>query len=88
MGEKGKENMNIPINDISQCIQQAQSLQSIQESDKRFFQAFTYLAGDSTTGFLAYVIWRGRSNMLTFIQHATNQTPGVQNTTGASLAQY
>ena len=60
--------MNIPINDISHCIQQAQSLQSIPESDKRFYQAFTHLAGDRTTGFLAYAIWRGRSNMLSLFR--------------------
>jgi len=78
MGEKGKRIMNIPINDIRQCIQQAQSLQRVRERDKRFWQAFSYLAGDSTTGFLAYVIWRGRSNMLTCIENATNERPAYK----------
>lgn len=56
--------MNTPINDFNTCVQQAQSLQKIQESDKRFLQVFSHLAGDRTTGFLAYAIWRGRSKML------------------------
>jgi hypothetical protein len=82
------KNMNIPINDFIHCVQQARSLQRHQESDKKLWMAFSHLAGNSTTGFLAYAIWRGRSNMLTLIQNATNRTPGVQqNTPGASLAQ-
>jgi hypothetical protein len=60
--------MNIPINDFKICVQQARSLQRIQESDKRFLQAFSHLAGDRTTGFLAYAIWRGRSNMISLFK--------------------
>ena len=56
--------MSFPINDFKTCVQQAQSLQRIQESDKKFLQVFSHLAGDWNTGFLAYAIWRGRSNML------------------------
>lgn len=87
MEVKKGETMNTPINDFNHCIEQARTLRRVQESDKRLRQAFSYLAGDSTIGFLAYIIWRGRSNMLTLIQHATDRTPGVQKTPGASLAQ-
>jgi hypothetical protein len=79
--------MKTPINDFIHCIRQARSLQKIQESDKKLWMAFSHLAGDSTTGFLAYAIWRGRSNMLTLIQNATIRAPGVQKSSGASLAQ-
>lgn len=85
--ERISKNMKTPINDFIHCVQQAQSLQSIQESDNKLWQVFSRLAGDSTTGFIAYAIWRGRSNMLTLIQSTTIRAPGVPNTPGASLAQ-
>lgn len=84
---RNSKNMKTPINDFIHCVQQARSLQNNQESDKKIWQVFTRLAGDSTTGFLAYAIWRGRSNMLTLVQNAIIRAPGVQNTPGASLAQ-
>ena len=56
--------MNAPINDFNTCIQKARSLQRLQESDKNFLMVFSNLAGDRATGFLAYAIWRGRSDML------------------------
>jgi hypothetical protein len=70
--------MNTPINDFKTCVQQAQSLQRIQESDKRFLQAFAHLAGDSTTGFLAYAIWRGRSNMLSLFRMLPMDRPAYK----------
>jgi hypothetical protein len=59
------------INDIWQCLQDAKTLAD-QISDKqkgnRVYQAFTSLAGDQTVGFLAYVIWKGRSSWLSSLR--------------------
>jgi len=60
--------MNAPINDFNICIEQARSLQRLNENDKNFLQVFSQLAGDSSTGFLAYAIWRGRSDMLSLFR--------------------
>lgn len=80
-----------PINEISQCIRQAQALanriQDIRHNDKPLCRAFISLAGDQVTGFLAFAIWRGRLNMVSFIQYASHRGPGIQNPPGASLAQ-
>lgn len=70
--------MNTPINDFKNCIQQAQSLQRIQESDKKFLQVFSHLAGDRSTGFLAYAIWRGRSNMLPLFRMLSIDRPAYK----------
>ncbi|HEY59986.1 MAG TPA: hypothetical protein G4N92_04790 [Anaerolineae bacterium] len=56
------------VNDINQCLEQAQSLakhsHGLHWSDQSLQRAFTSLAGDETIGFLAYAIWRGRSRLL------------------------
>ena len=56
------------INDISQCLQQAQALarqiHNIRQKDRDFIRAFSSLAGDDTVGLLAYGIWRGRSKQV------------------------
>ena len=79
--------MKVPINDINHCIQQARSMQRIKENDEKLCQIFNYLAGDRAVGFLAFAIWRGRSNMLTYMNDYKHRGPEVQNTPGASLAQ-
>ena len=87
MGSTKVRNMKTPINDIYHCIQQARSMKRIDDRDKKISQAFTFLAGDREVGFLAFAIWRGRSNMLTYINDLKHRGPEVQNTPGASLAQ-
>jgi hypothetical protein len=61
--------MNQPINDISQCLVQAQqltsSLQNTRRKEQRLVRAFTALAGDATVGLVAFMIWRSRSVLLT-----------------------
>ena len=64
------------INDISQCLQQAQALarqiHNIRQKDRNFIKAFTSLAGDDTVGLLAYGIWRGRSRRVSNLSLTNN----------------
>ena len=56
------------INDIRRCLVDARTLarriHHIRRSDLGFYRAFTSLAGDPTTGLLAYLIWRSRAQHL------------------------
>jgi len=56
------------INDIRQCLDYAHLLakriKHTHNRDRNLFLAFASLAGDETVGFLAYVIWHGRSKLL------------------------
>ena len=60
--------MKQTINDINQCLEDAQKLSRQfshdREKGERVFKVFTLLAGDHTVGFLAYVIWKGRAQGL------------------------
>ena len=57
-----------PINDIIDCLNQARVLMKGDNDsnckDRTFHRVFASLAGDEEVGFLAYVIWRGRSRFL------------------------
>ncbi len=50
----------IIINDIDQCLAQAQNL----NTHHPFHRVFCRLAGDETIGLIAYAIWRERSHFL------------------------
>ncbi len=71
-----------PVNDISHCVEQASRLTKRRQKKRRrdvsIFRAFASLAGDETIGFLAYAIWRGRSQLLSQIH-----TASIQQTAGA-----
>lgn len=60
----------LPINNIDQCLQQAQviskRLHDPQLKDGSLCQVFGSLAGDASIGLLAYAIWRGRSELISF----------------------
>jgi hypothetical protein len=79
-----------PVNDIGQCVEQAHSLarglQHQRGRDLSIRQAFTSLAGDETVGFLAYAIWRGRSELLSLIQTASSQRKAGADRSGVSRA--
>jgi hypothetical protein len=79
-----------PVNDIGQCVEQAHSLaQRLQEKrhrDLSICRVFTSLAGDETIGFLAYAIWRGRSELLSMIQTTTARRKAGADRSGVSRA--
>jgi hypothetical protein len=56
---------SLPINDIRQCLDQAQQLSKRLEDqqckDHELVKVFASLAGDEQVGMLAYAIWRDRS---------------------------
>lgn len=56
------------INDIRLCVQQAHQLANhIQRGDNKeraLYRAFTSLAGDKRIGLVAFILWRGRSHLL------------------------
>jgi hypothetical protein len=62
------------INDINQCLEQAQYIakrfEDKNQDDRGLLQIFTSLAGDEIVGLLAYVIWRGRSRLLSSLRSA------------------
>jgi hypothetical protein len=55
------------VNDINHCVAQAhrlaQHIHQPQRKEHSLARAFTSLAGDETTGLLAFAIWRGRSQL-------------------------
>lgn len=61
----------VPVNNIDHCLQQAQviskRLQNPSLKDGELCQAFGCLAGDTTTGLLAYAIWRVRAELISSI---------------------
>ena len=78
------------VNDISLCIDQANRLahrlQKKRGRDLSLCRAFTSLAGDETIGFLAYAIWRGRSQLLSAIHAAAAPSSAGANGSGVSRA--
>ena len=60
------------VNDINQCLDHARilarGLQNTRRHDCELVQVFNSLAGDKTVGLLAYVIWRGRSRLLSSLR--------------------
>ena len=55
---RGMKRLNrLPVNDIEHCLSQAQHL-NIRHPLRRIFSD---MAGDETTGLIAYAIWRERS---------------------------
>ena len=79
-----------PVNDIGQCVEQAHNLarrlQKKRPRDLSFCRAFTSMAGDETVGFLAYAIWRGRSELLSMIQTTSFQGKAGVDRSGVSRA--
>lgn len=61
----------LPVNNIDYCLQQAQviseRLHNPQLKDGSICRVFGSLARDTTTGLLAYAIWRGRSDLLSYL---------------------
>ena len=65
---KTQTSPQVPVNDIGQCVAEAKKL-DIRHPLRR---AFSRLAGDETTGLIAYAIWRGRSQLISNLQSASD----------------
>ena len=70
------------VNDIGQCVAQAKDL-NIRHPFRR---VFSRLAGDETTGLIAYAIWRGRSQLISNIQSASDYKQSEANASRVSQA--
>src|SRR5215207_3292864 len=70
------------VNDIGQCVAQAKRLNTRDPLRRVFCQ----LAGDETTGLLAYAIWRGRSQLISTLQSASDYKQSEANASRASQA--
>lgn len=70
------------VNDIGQCVAQAKHL-NIRHPYRRIF---CKLAGDETTGLLAYAIWRGRSQLISTLNRASDQKLSEARTSRVSQA--
>ena len=61
------------VNDINHCLAQAHMLakhiSQPQRTDHSLAQVFNTLAGDETTGLLAFAIWRGRSRLISSLRN-------------------
>jgi len=61
----------LPVNNIDHCLQQAQvisrRLDNPHLKDGHLCRVFSVLAGNATTGLLAYAIWRGRSELFSHL---------------------
>lgn len=64
-----KTNRQVLINDIEHCLAQAHLLTD-PHTRHPLCQIFKSLAGDETTGLVAYAIWRGRSRILSLLNRA------------------
>ena len=72
----------LPVNNIEYCLAQAHDL-NIRHPLRR---VFSYMAGDETTGLVAYAIWRGRSQLLSSLHRAPDHTLSGVSRSGASQA--
>src|SRR5687767_13601894 len=79
---KMQRQARVLINDIGQCVAQAKDL-NIRHPLRR---VFARLAGDETTGLIAYAIWRGRSQLISNIQSASDYKQSEANASRASQA--
>jgi len=72
----------LPVNDIEHCLAQARYL-NIRHPLRRVFSS---MAGNETTGLVAYAIWRGRSQLLSTLYRASDHTLSEASTSRASQA--
>ena len=79
---KVRRKVKVPVNDISQCLAQARHL----NTRHPIRRVFSYLAGDDTTGLVAYAIWRGRSQLLSTLNRASDYSLSEASTSRASQA--
>src|SRR5215217_5329626 len=70
------------VNDIGQCVAQAKHLNTRDPLRRVFCQ----LAGDETTGLIAYAIWRGRSQLISTLLSASDYKQSEANASRASQA--
>jgi len=63
---------NCPVNDINQCIERARTLAKASHFKHPKYcslhRIFVSLTGDEETGWLAFAIWKGRSDLLSLIR--------------------
>jgi hypothetical protein len=85
-----KRGSRYPVNDISQCVEQAdrlaRRLRKNRRRDRAIYRAFTSLAGDETVGFLAFAIWRGRAQLLSKMHTAPTHEQAGADSSGVSHA--
>jgi hypothetical protein len=69
-------NTTASVNDINQCLAQAHLLakrmSQPQRKEHSLAHVFTTLAGDETTGLLAFAIWRGRSRLISSLRNTAS----------------
>jgi len=82
-GRGVKRNTQVLINDIEHCLAEAQRLTD-PHIRQPLRQAFRHLAGDETTGLVAYAVWRGRSRMLSLLNRVPGYLQPGANTSRAS----
>jgi hypothetical protein len=65
-----------PVNDINQCIERARTLAKASHIKHpkygSYRRIFVSLTGDEEIGWLAYAIWKGRSDLLSLIRRGLN----------------
>jgi hypothetical protein len=65
-----------PVNDINQCIERARTLAKAshtrQPQNRSYHRIFVSLTGDEEIGWLAFAIWKGRSDLLSRIRRGLN----------------
>jgi len=63
---------NVPVNDINQCIERARTLAKTSHFKHpkygSYHRIFVSLTGDEEIGWLAFAIWKGRSDLLSLIR--------------------
>ena len=73
--ESNKET-RYPVNDINQCIERAHTLAKSSHAKhpkyRSYHRIFVSLTGDEEIGWLAFAIWKGRSDLLSFIRRGFN----------------
>lgn len=82
-----KNKRQLPINCIEDCLLQANLLNRKIDTEPRLYKIFKHLAGDDTTGLMAYAIWRGRSQLLSTLNCASGYKQSEANASRVSQAQ-
>ena len=68
------EETDLIVNEINQCLKYAhfstKQIENNARGELKLIDVFNNLARDETVGFLAYVIWRNRSKLLSGLRNA------------------
>lgn len=72
-----------PVNDVNQCIVRARNLVKVNHTkyskNSSLHRIFVTLTGDEEIGWIAFAIWKGRSDLLSLFRSGyRNQSPRVE----------